>query len=50
MSLILWLGIKNDYRTLIGLKGVNVVDVSIDIEEEEGDDELCQNDEEYLLI
>jgi hypothetical protein len=32
------LGIKNDYRTLIGLEGVNVVDNPTDIDEEEDDE------------
>jgi hypothetical protein len=30
--------IKNDYRTLIGLEAVNVVDISTDIDEEQDDE------------
>lgn len=33
-----WLGIKNDYRTLIGIEEVNVVDTSSGIDEEEDDE------------
>jgi hypothetical protein len=33
-----WLGIKNDYRTLIGFEGVSVVDKFEDLDEEEGDE------------
>jgi hypothetical protein len=33
-----WLGIRDDYRTLIGFEGVNVVDKSSDNEEDEDDE------------
>jgi hypothetical protein len=33
-----WLGIKYDYRTLVGLEGDTVVNISADIEEEDDDE------------
>lgn len=30
-----WLGIKNDYRTLIGFEGVNVVKTDTELDEDE---------------
>jgi len=34
-----WLGVRDDYRTLIGLKGVNVVNKSDEMDEEKGYEE-----------
>jgi hypothetical protein len=34
----IWLGMKNDYRTLIGLEGVTVVDIPTDIDDDENDE------------
>jgi len=36
--LLFWLGMKNDYRTLIGLEGVSVVNKSVDGDEVENDE------------
>jgi hypothetical protein len=33
-----WLGIKNDYRTLIDLVDVDAVEISIDIDDEKGNE------------
>lgn len=33
-----WCSIKNDYRTLVGLEDVNVVETYTDIDEEEDDE------------
>lgn len=32
----IWLGIKNDYRTLIGLESVNIVEKTENSDEEDG--------------
>ncbi len=33
-----WLGIKNDYRTLIGVDDLNIIEVEDDDEDEENSD------------
>lgn len=38
-TLLLWQGIQNDYRTLIGLESVNVVEKYDDSGEENGNNE-----------
>lgn len=37
-SYIFWCSIKDDYRTLVGLEGVNVVNNFVDIDEGKGDE------------
>jgi hypothetical protein len=34
----IWLGIRDDYRTLIKFEGVNVVNKSDELDEEDGDE------------
>ena len=38
IRLFAWLGIKNDYRTLVDLGSVNVVEKSEEDDEDEGDE------------